>query len=272
MLVGSSVVAARGSMVYLRPGPSAGLRSIDRCLLSHISTRVGLQIGGDDWTLVASGGAQEEERDVRIYNVGGRLTLGVGSVGGVDVETVSGGMFPSEVQPVYEVWDAFSGWARNYDGPAAFPIEPDLLGPPVPRPPQVFGVGLNYRDHAAEAGLALPERPVVFTKFPASVTGPQGAIARPAGSVDFEAELVAVIGRRAERVPAERAWDYIAGLTVGQDLSERELQTAGPPAAVQHGQVICRPPLLLEIGDELVTWVDGIGEMRHQFVTPLAAP
>jgi 2-keto-4-pentenoate hydratase/2-oxohepta-3-ene-1,7-dioic acid hydratase in catechol pathway len=285
---------------------------------------------------------------VRIYNVAGRLTLGVGSDGGVDVETASGGRFPAAVQPIYESWDAFSGWARAYDGPAAFPIEQDRLGPPVPRPPQVFGIGLNYRDHAEEAGLALPERPMVFTKFPASVTGPRGAIARPAGSVDFEVELVAVIGRRAERVRAERAWDYIAGLTVGQDLSERELQTAGPPPQqysmgksfagfapigpalvtadefpdpgdvalgclvngqkMQHGRsgdmifpipqlveflsgvlpllpgdVIFtgtpsgigwarKPPLVLQVGDELVTWADGIGEMRHSFVAPLIDP
>jgi 2-keto-4-pentenoate hydratase/2-oxohepta-3-ene-1,7-dioic acid hydratase in catechol pathway len=285
---------------------------------------------------------------VRIYNVAGRLTLGVGPDGGVDVETASGGRFPAAVQPVYELWDGFSGWARAYDGPAAFEIEQDLLGPPVPRPPQVFGIGLNYRDHAEEAGLALPERPMVFTKFPAAVTGPRGAIARPAGSVDFEAELVAVIGRRAEGVRAGRAWDYIAGLTAGQDLSERELQTAGPPpqqfsmgksftgfapigpalvtadefpdpgdialGCLVNGQKMQqgrtgdmiftipqlveflsgvlpllpgdliftgtpsgigwarKPPLVLQIGDELVTWVDGIGEMRHHFVAPFIHP
>jgi 2-keto-4-pentenoate hydratase/2-oxohepta-3-ene-1,7-dioic acid hydratase in catechol pathway len=129
----------------------------------------------------------KEEQDVRIYNVAGRLTLGVGSDGGVDVETANNGRFPSAVQPVYETWDAFSGWARDFDGPAAFANEPDRLGPPVPRPPQVFGIGLNYHDHADEAGLALPERPVVFTKSPASVTGPRGVIVRPAGSFPIPA-------------------------------------------------------------------------------------
>ena len=98
----------------------------------------------------------------------------------------------------------------------------------MPRPPQVFGIGLNYRDHALEAGLTLPERPMVL-QLAASVAGPRGDITRPPGSVDFETELVAVMGRRAERVPAERAWEYVAGLTAGQDLSERELQTSGPP-------------------------------------------
>ena len=165
---------------------------------------------------------------MRIYNLAGRLSLGVG-VGAVDVEEASGGRFDSDVQGVYERWTEFSSWARGFDGPATADIEVSRLGPPVPRPPQVFGIGLNYRDHAAEAGLTLPERPMVFTKFPASVTGPGGTIIRPAGSVDFETELVAVIGRRAEYVPAGQAWDYIAGFTAGQDLSERELQTSGPP-------------------------------------------
>jgi 2-keto-4-pentenoate hydratase/2-oxohepta-3-ene-1,7-dioic acid hydratase in catechol pathway len=288
------------------------------------------------------------ERDVRIYDVAGRLTLGVGADGGVDVETASGGRFPAAVQPVYEVWAEFCAWARGYDGPAGFAIDPGQLGPPVPRPPQVFGIGLNYRDHAAEAGLALPDRPTVFTKFPASVTGPRAAIVRPPGSVDFEAELVAVIGRRAEKIPAARAWDYVAGLTAGQDLSERELQTGGPPPQqfsmgksfagfapigpalvtadefpdagdiglgclvngqqMQHGRTrdlifsipqlveflsgvlpllpgdliftgtpsgigwARKPPLLLQVGDELVTWADGIGEMRHHFVAPSIHP
>jgi 2-keto-4-pentenoate hydratase/2-oxohepta-3-ene-1,7-dioic acid hydratase in catechol pathway len=223
-------------------------------------------------------------------------------------------------------------------------VDTSRLGPPVPRPPQVFGIGLNYRDHAAEAGLTLPERPMVFTKFPASVTGPGGTIIRPAGSVDFETELVAVIGRRAEYVPAAEAWAYVAGFTAGQDLSERELQTSGPPPQqynmgksyrgfapigpalvtldefadpadlelgcqvngrqmqkARTGDMIFsipqlveflsailpllpgdliftgtpsgigwarKPPELLQIGDELVTWVEGIGEMRHRFVAP----
>jgi 2-keto-4-pentenoate hydratase/2-oxohepta-3-ene-1,7-dioic acid hydratase in catechol pathway len=92
---------------------------------------------------------------------------------------------------------------------------------------------LNYRDHAQEAGLELPTSPMVFTKFPASVTGPYATIELPAGSVDFEIELVAVIGRRAYRVAERDGWSHIAGLTVGQDLSERQLQLQ-PPAPQQY--------------------------------------
>jgi len=111
------------------------------------------------------------------------------------------------------------------------PFDERRLGAPVPRPPQVFAIGLNYRDHAEEAGLELPESPMVFTKFPASVTGPFDTITLPAGSVDFEAELVAVIGKTARHVSVDDAWSYVAGLTAGQDLSERELQTRGPDPA-----------------------------------------
>jgi 2-keto-4-pentenoate hydratase/2-oxohepta-3-ene-1,7-dioic acid hydratase in catechol pathway len=72
---------------------------------------------------------------------------------------------------------------------------------------------------------------MVFTKFPAAVTGPAGTVELPPGDNDWEIELVAVIGRRADHVPAERAWSHVAGLTAGQDLSERKTQVAGPAPA-----------------------------------------
>lgn len=165
---------------------------------------------------------------MRILNLDGRLTLAVGD-DAVDVETASDGRFPADVMSVYERWEEFAHWARGYQGGPDRAITDDLVGPPVPRPPQVFGIGVNYRDHAAEAGLDLPDRPMVFTKFPASVTGPYGRIALPSDAVDFEAELVAVVGKRARNVPEADAWSHIAGLTAGQDLSEREVQLAGPP-------------------------------------------
>jgi 2-keto-4-pentenoate hydratase/2-oxohepta-3-ene-1,7-dioic acid hydratase in catechol pathway len=130
---------------------------------------------------------------------------------------------------VYERWEEFLTWAPHYSGGPDRMITDAAVGPPVPRPTQVFAIGLNYRDHAAEAGLDLPDRPMVFTKFPASVTGPYGQIALPSDAVDYEAELVAVIGKRARNVAVADAWSHIAGLTAGQDLSEREVQLAGPP-------------------------------------------
>jgi 2-keto-4-pentenoate hydratase/2-oxohepta-3-ene-1,7-dioic acid hydratase in catechol pathway len=165
---------------------------------------------------------------MRILNLDGRLSLAVDD-GAVDVETASGGRFSADTMSVYERWEEFAQWARGYSGGPDRKITDATIGPPVPRPTQVFAIGLNYRDHAAEAGLDLPDRPMVFTKFPASVTGPYGQIVLPSDAVDFEAELVAVIGKRARNVAVADAWSHIAGLTAGQDLSEREVQLAGPP-------------------------------------------
>jgi 2-keto-4-pentenoate hydratase/2-oxohepta-3-ene-1,7-dioic acid hydratase in catechol pathway len=166
---------------------------------------------------------------MRVLNNGGRLALGV-PAGVIDVERASGGRFGPDVQAVYARWDEFCAWAASSEGVGGEVEELDesRLGPPAPLPPQVFAVGLNYREHANEAGLDVPTEPFVFTKFPASVTGPYNEIELPSDNVDFEAELVAVIGRRAYRVAEVDAWGHIAGLTCGQDLSDRAQQLSGP--------------------------------------------
>jgi 2-keto-4-pentenoate hydratase/2-oxohepta-3-ene-1,7-dioic acid hydratase in catechol pathway len=164
---------------------------------------------------------------VRVANVAGRLAL-VSGGRAVDVEKASEGRFGPDTQSVYGQWEAFRAWVPDVDLPEGEEIDLAELGPPAPAPRQVFAIGLNYRDHATEAGFDVPNNPTVFTKFPASFTGPYGEIPLPAGGkTDWEVELVGVIGRRAERVPAEGAWSYVAGLTVGQDLSERASQTSG---------------------------------------------
>jgi 2-keto-4-pentenoate hydratase/2-oxohepta-3-ene-1,7-dioic acid hydratase in catechol pathway len=159
---------------------------------------------------------------MRIANVRGRLTL-LGREGGVDVERASGGRFEADPQAVFERWSAFRDWAAGV-ADAGTPVVDADLGPPVPRPAQVFGIGMNYRDHAAEAGLPVPDRPAVFTKFPSCLAGPFADVALPSPFVDWEVELVLVIGRRAYEVAERDAWAHVAGLTVGQDLSERVVQ------------------------------------------------
>jgi 2-keto-4-pentenoate hydratase/2-oxohepta-3-ene-1,7-dioic acid hydratase in catechol pathway len=89
-------------------------------------------------------------------------------------------------------------------------------------------VALNYRAHAAESGNAAPSDPLLFAKFVSAFTGPVTEVALPPGEVDWECELVAVVSRSARRIGAGDAWSYVAGLTVGQDLSERVLQRSGP--------------------------------------------
>jgi 2-keto-4-pentenoate hydratase/2-oxohepta-3-ene-1,7-dioic acid hydratase in catechol pathway len=164
---------------------------------------------------------------MRIANLNGRLSL-ISEAGAVDVERASAGRFTADPQAVYTRWEEFTDWATELSTTDAEPFEPAALGAPAPAPAQVFGIGLNYRDHAAEAGLGLPDEPTVFTKFASSLTGPYGEIELSAPTVDWEVELVAVIGRHAWQVPVEHGWAHVAGLTVGQDLSDRTLQMAGP--------------------------------------------
>ena len=169
---------------------------------------------------------------MRTANVNGRLAVLVGD-GFVDVATSSAGMFGPSVQTVFDSWEPFSEWAKGIDPGTAQPLTKAQLGAPVSLPPQVFAIGLNYRGHGEEGGAEIPPVPMVFTKFPASVAGPHDVIDLPRGAVDFEAELVVVIGRLADRVTADAAWSHVAGLTIGQDLSERQMQTA-PPRPAQY--------------------------------------
>ena len=125
--------------------------------------------------------------------------------------------------------DAVRTWAGTADWSRATAVDDADLGPPVPAPRQVFAIALNYRPHAAEAGFTPPTAPLVFTKFPSCVTGPVTTVTLPPGNVDWEIEVVAVIGRGGHRIPRSEAWDAVAGLTLGQDLSERLLQLRGVP-------------------------------------------
>ncbi|BCB82038.1 fumarylacetoacetate hydrolase family protein [Phytohabitans flavus] len=164
---------------------------------------------------------------MRLANQGGRLVIVTGDKV-VDVATASEGRFGPDPQAAYEAWDDFTAWVAQGPAPTG-DLDEGTLGPISPRPRQVFAIGLNYADHAAESGLPLPEYPMVFTKFVTSIAGPSGDIVLPSTNVDWEVELVAVIGRPATGVRAADAWDYVAGLAVGQDISEREVQRRGQP-------------------------------------------
>jgi 2-keto-4-pentenoate hydratase/2-oxohepta-3-ene-1,7-dioic acid hydratase in catechol pathway len=166
---------------------------------------------------------------MRLANLDGRAALVFATDGSslaLDVETASGGLIGSDPQAVYADWDSFAAWAVTVE-PGGVPFERSSLGAPVPRPRQVFAIGINYAEHAAEAGYPAGSLPITFTKFPSCLTGPDAQVELPPGSVDWEVELVVVISRSAKDVSREDAWSHVAGLTVGQDLSEREAQNAG---------------------------------------------
>lgn len=111
---------------------------------------------------------------------------------------------------------------------ALHPLAAVTLHAPVPRPGKIVCIGLNYRDHAAEQNVALPQRPLLFSKFPTSVQRPGGPIRIPRGSTetDYEAELAVVIGRRAARVAEAAAMECVLGYCCFHDVSARDFQFA----------------------------------------------
>ena len=175
---------------------------------------------------------------MRTANVDGRLTIvpgaiasivDGGTVDGVDVERASGGRFGSGPQEIFSRWEEFESWACDVDlAEADVTVTAADLGPVAPHPAQVFAIGLNYAAHAAETNRAAPTSPPTFTKFPTCLAGPAASVNLPPGSVDWEVELVAVVGRLARNVARADAWAHVAGVAVGQDFSERELQMVGP--------------------------------------------
>ncbi|WP_405756990.1 fumarylacetoacetate hydrolase family protein [Streptomyces sp. NBC_01420] len=193
---------------------------------------------------------------MRLAHIDGRLAI-KGPQGFLDAAEASGGRFGPDPQEVFGDWEAFSSWYGEFlasPAAAAAPVvgadDGAVWGPPVPRPAQIFAVGLNYLDHIAESKLDVPTEPAVFTKFRTSLTGPASAVTLPDGLVDWEAELVAVIGRRCHHATRETAWSYVAGLTAGQDLSERRLQLTGPAPQFSLGKSY---PGFAPVGPELVS-------------------
>ena len=275
---------------------------------------------------------------MRLANIDGRATVVVEG-GVIDVATATGGAFGPDLTSCIAQIDAVASAMAGIDGPAVA-LDDSLLGPPSPHPSQIIAIGMNYASHAEEMGLEVPAMPAAFAKFRSALTGPVGDITLPSDSVDYEVELVLVIGRRTEAVTPQNAWEHVAGITAGQDFSERTVQMAagrqfalgksypgfaatgpwmstidefadpadiglgcsidgvqvqdarssdmiikipelltilsgiitlepgdllytGCPAGVGMGK---NPPTYLKAGQELVTWVEGVGEMRHTMV------
>lgn len=140
---------------------------------------------------------------------------------------------------------------RLESGEGGEPLSLDrvTLLPPIPDPDKIICIGLNYRSHAAEAGLEAPESPTFFAKFRNALAAPGETVRLPAasGKVDYEAEVAFVVGRRACEVAEETALEHIAGYTLLNDLSARDLQFATPqwmPGKVFDGSAPCGPALV----------------------------
>lgn len=175
---------------------------------------------------------------VRLANAEGRAVLVLGDRI-ADVERASSGRFVSDPMAVLAQWDAFAEWAAGTTaGAATGVLDEARLGPPVPRPAKIFAIGLNYKSHAEEAGLPPPGKPMVFTKFVNCLCGPRADVQLSSDFVDWEVELVVVIGRRGRRIDEGRALEHVAGYTVGQDISDRKLQFSDQPPQFSMGKSI----------------------------------
>lgn len=172
----------------------------------------------------------------RFANVEGRAALVAGE-NYYDLEKISGGRLSADPMAALGATDMLSELSAGLDKATPTGRLADVrLGSPSPRPLNSFGIGLNYRSHAEEGGMPIPETPLTFAKFGSCICGPQDDVILRSDYVDYEAELVAVIGREAKNVPADQAWDYVAGLCVGQDISDRPVQFAAAPPQFSLGK------------------------------------
>lgn len=172
---------------------------------------------------------------MKVANIRGQAALIVDDARACDVFAESGGRFGPAMQDLFADWPAFAAWAGSHQPRETFGWTEADLGPVSPTPGQVFAVGLNYADHSKETGLAVSrEFPPVFPKWSSSIAAPNGTVSVPEDShVDWEVELVAVVGREISNVTEAEALDHLAGFCVGQDFSDRGVQFIG--SAPQFG-------------------------------------
>ncbi len=173
---------------------------------------------------------------MRFANLQGRAVIVIADTDlidrAVDIERASDGRLGSDPAVYVDLTNhpllaSIASAASVADWPA---IDPSQLGAPVPRPPKGLGVGLNYRTHAIESGRELPTEPHLFGKTDNCVAGPFDDVIAPAGrhEIDYEAEVVIAFGRICKNATEADAWSYIAGVTAGQDISDRGEQFRPP--------------------------------------------
>jgi 2,4-didehydro-3-deoxy-L-rhamnonate hydrolase len=164
---------------------------------------------------------------MKVAVTGGRTALVVADRI-VDAAQASRGTIPAAPAAMFAAWPDLLRLAVGLQDVSAYPaLDPAALELPMPVPLQAFGIGVNYADHAGEAAMDLPPTPMVFPKFPTCIAGPNDEVLIGSGTVDWEAELVVVIGAECFGAGAAEAAAVIAGYTIGQDLSDRAVQFEG---------------------------------------------
>ena len=176
---------------------------------------------------------------LRLANLKGRAQFIVGDIASpraIDVATASNNSLSADPMQCFAHWDTLKKLAATLDSGTGTPVAIADLSCPVPQPRQMFAVGLNYRQHAAEMGSPLPPLPLVFAKFQSSLNTPTGNIEIQSDTVDYESELVIIVGKGGRNIDEAAAWDHIAGLCAGQDVSDRGLQYMGTPPQFSLGK------------------------------------
>ena len=153
-----------------------------------------------------------------------------------DVNTISNGDISSNSVEALSDTDKLSHlYANLNDYDPSGDLGDINLDPPI-IPTNVFAVGLNYKKHAEESNLEIPPFPMIFTKHSTCISGPKSDICMKSDMVDYEAELVFVIGKGGKDISKESAWDHVAGLCVGQDISDRPVQFHATPPQFNLGK------------------------------------
>jgi 2-keto-4-pentenoate hydratase/2-oxohepta-3-ene-1,7-dioic acid hydratase in catechol pathway len=176
---------------------------------------------------------------LKLASVQGRAHFVIGSSADfrvVDVERSSNGALPSDVMSCYSVWESLRAHASSLAKTDGVACSIEQLDCPVPQPRQLFAVGLNYKKHAEEVGSPIPATPLTFAKFQSSINTPSGDVHLVGETCDYESELVIVIGTGGTNIVQADAWQHIAGITAGQDISDRTLQSSGVPPQFSLGK------------------------------------
>ena len=206
----------------------------------------------------------------KLGNIDGRSAL-VRNNDYYDLETISDGEVSSIGIEAIQSEDLLSDLYSKLDSfEATGNIDDVTLGAPITSSINCFAVGLNYRNHAEESGMEIPAFPMIFTKHTSCIVGPFDNVEMRSDIVDYEAEMVVVIGKGGKDIAKDDAWSHVAGITVGQDISDRSVQfhatppqfnlgksfdTFGPigPILVSHDEVDDKESLKLtcSVNDEL---------------------
>ena len=172
----------------------------------------------------------------KLANIEGRAAL-VDGENYYDLETISNGKFNNNTSSALTNLVGLSELSEDLSKSEPTGLLHDVkIDAPISAPKNCYAVGLNYRNHAEEAGMDIPSVPMVFTKHTTCLVGPNSTIEMRSDHVDYEAELVVVIGHPGKDILKDNAWNHVAGLCVGQDISDRTVQFSSKPPQFNLGK------------------------------------